>query len=120
MRMIVSNYVSVPEEVAVTAVDTTVPETDETLAGIRIIDCDAHITEPANLWISRAPAAMRDRIPVQKTVDGITAWYLHDQLWASTGGNTISTGGGRSSARTWCSHSTWWTCRRGRPASGSS
>jgi predicted TIM-barrel fold metal-dependent hydrolase len=83
----------VPEEDAVTAVDTTVPETDETLAGIRIIDCDAHITEPANLWISRVPASMRDRIPVQKTIDGITAWYLHDQLWASTGGNTISTGG---------------------------
>jgi uncharacterized protein len=62
-------------------------------AGVKIIDCDAHITEPANLWISRAPAPMRDRVPVQKTIDGITAWYLHDQLWASTGGNTISTGG---------------------------
>jgi predicted TIM-barrel fold metal-dependent hydrolase len=63
------------------------------LQGVKIIDCDAHITEPANLWISRAPASMRDRIPIQKTVDGITAWYLHDELWASTGGNTISTGG---------------------------
>lgn len=63
------------------------------LQGVKIIDCDAHITEPANLWISRAPAGMRDRIPIQKTVDGITAWYLHDELWASTGGNTISTGG---------------------------
>lgn len=76
-----------------TAVDTFTPPTDEALPGVRIIDCDAHITEPANLWISRAPAAMRDRVPVQKTVDGVTAWYLHDQLWASTGGNTISTGG---------------------------
>ncbi|MBE7195934.1 MAG: amidohydrolase family protein [Gordonia polyisoprenivorans] len=63
------------------------------LEGVKIIDCDAHITEPANLWISRAPDSMRDRIPIQKTVDGVTAWYLHDQLWASTGGNTISVGG---------------------------
>jgi predicted TIM-barrel fold metal-dependent hydrolase len=62
-------------------------------ADVKIIDCDAHITEPANLWISRAPASMRDRIPIQRTIDGVTAWYLHDKLWASTGGNTISTGG---------------------------
>lgn len=65
----------------------------DAIAGVKVIDCDAHITEPANLWISRVPASLRDRVPVQKTVDGITAWYLHDQLWASTGGNTISTGG---------------------------
>jgi uncharacterized protein len=65
----------------------------EALKDVRIVDCDAHITEPSNLWISRAPESMRDRIPIQKTVDGITAWYLHDKLWASTGGNTISMGG---------------------------
>jgi uncharacterized protein len=62
------------------------------LAGVKIIDCDAHLTEPADLWTSRAPASMRDRVPVQKTIGGITAWYLHDEVWASTGGNTISTG----------------------------
>ena len=35
---------------------------------------------------------MLDRVPVQKTVDGRTAWYLDDEIWASTGGNTIQTG----------------------------
>jgi uncharacterized protein len=64
----------------------------DVLEDIRIIDCDAHLTEPADLWVSRVPASMRDRVPVQKTIDGVTAWYLHDQVWASTGGNTISTG----------------------------
>lgn len=63
------------------------------LGDVKIIDCDAHITEPANLWISRVPESMRSRVPIQKTLDGMTAWYLHDKLWASTGGNTISTGG---------------------------
>lgn len=62
------------------------------LLDVKIIDCDAHLTEPSDLWTSRVPATMRNRIPVQKTVDGITAWYLHDEVWASTGGNTISTG----------------------------
>ena len=37
---------------------------DDTLAGIRIIDCDAHITEPANLWESRVPATLRSKVPV--------------------------------------------------------
>jgi predicted TIM-barrel fold metal-dependent hydrolase len=64
----------------------------ETLHDIKIIDCDAHLTEPADLWCSRVPATMQDRVPQMRTVDGRTAWYLHDQLWASTGGNTISTG----------------------------
>lgn len=57
--------------------------------GVRIVDCDAHWTEPADLWTSRAPAALRDRVPVQRTVDGYTAWYLGGEVWASTGGNTM-------------------------------
>jgi predicted TIM-barrel fold metal-dependent hydrolase len=63
------------------------------LRGLRIVDADAHFTEPADLWTSRVPASMQDRVPVQKTVDGKTAWYLHDEVWASTGGNTIGTNG---------------------------
>ena len=64
----------------------------EALADLRIIDCDAHFTEPPELWTSRASASMQDQVPVQKTVEGNTGWYLNDELWASTGGNTIQTG----------------------------
>jgi hypothetical protein len=66
-------------------------ETVDTLEGVKIIDCDAHWTEPEDLWSSQAPEAWKDRIPVQKTVDGRTAWYLNGEVWASTGGNTITT-----------------------------
>ena len=62
------------------------------LDGLRIIDCDAHFTEPSDLWSSRAPSSMKDRIPVQTTVDGKTAWFLDGAPWASTGGNTIRSG----------------------------
>lgn len=62
------------------------------LDGIQIIDCDAHFTEPPDLWSSRAPASLRDRMPTQRTIDGITGWFLGDEAWASTGGNTISRG----------------------------
>jgi uncharacterized protein len=57
-----------------------------------IIDADAHFTEPPDLWTSRAPASMQDRVPVMMTVDGNTAWFIDGEPWASTGGNTIQTG----------------------------
>lgn len=62
------------------------------LEDLKIIDCDAHFTEPPELWTARAPASMRDRVPVHRTIDGITAWYLDGEMWATTGGNTIRTG----------------------------
>jgi predicted TIM-barrel fold metal-dependent hydrolase len=62
------------------------------LVGLRIIDCDSHLTEPSDLWTSRVVAARRPRVPVQRTVDGRTAWYLGDEVWASIGGNTIGEG----------------------------
>lgn len=69
------------------------PTTFEPLAGLHIVDCDAHFTEPEDLWTSRAPKSWQDRVPVQRTVDGRTSWYLDGELWASTGGNTIRHGG---------------------------
>ena len=73
---------------------------------LKIIDCDAHLTEPADLWTSRAPASMQDRVPVQRTIDGVTALVprrravgqhrrQHDRARAAR----------RCSARTWCSRS---------------
>jgi predicted TIM-barrel fold metal-dependent hydrolase len=59
---------------------------------IYIIDGDAHFTEPAELWTSRAPEQWRHRMPIQRTVDGLTAWYVDEKLWTSIGGNTIRTG----------------------------
>lgn len=61
--------------------------------GLHIIDCDTHFTEPPDLWASRVPLSMRHRVPVQKTTDGSTSWYLNGDVWSTTGGNTIRTGG---------------------------
>jgi uncharacterized protein len=65
---------------------------DDVLGDLRIIDCDAHFTEPPDLWTSRAPASLRDRVPVMKTDDGLTSWYLGDTVLSSTGGNTLRKG----------------------------
>jgi predicted TIM-barrel fold metal-dependent hydrolase len=73
-----------------TLVDEAAAEVD-VLKDVRIIDCDAHFTEPAELWTSRAPEHLVNRMPVLRTIDGITAWYIESELWASIGGNTIQT-----------------------------
>src|ERR1700761_7145458 len=67
------------------------PAIPDSLTDVCIIDCDAHFTEPAELWTSRAPEHLVNRMPILRTVDGITAWYIEGELWASIGGNTIQT-----------------------------
>jgi predicted TIM-barrel fold metal-dependent hydrolase len=84
------------QEVSVTVLherDNSRSTTDER---VHIIDCDAHFTEPPELWTSRAPEHLVDRMPVLRTIDGITAWYVEGQLWASIGGNTIQHEGGHA------------------------
>ncbi len=45
-----------------------------------VIDADAHITEPADLWSSRLPAKYRDRAPhVVRNADGVEVWHVGDE-----------------------------------------
>ncbi len=48
--------------------------------GISVIDCDSHYTEPPDLWTSRAPASLRDRVPRLRQVDGRDLWYVDDDV----------------------------------------
>jgi uncharacterized protein len=72
--------------------DVVAHEAGEILGGLKIVDSDAHFTEPPDLWTSRAPASLRSKVPQQQTIDGITAWYMSDRVFASVGGNTIEKG----------------------------
>ncbi len=49
-------------------------------ADVCIIDADTHLTEPHDLWTSRAPAKYRDRVP--KVVDrkGQATWVVDDDV----------------------------------------
>jgi uncharacterized protein len=38
-------------------------EVDESMRGIKIIDTDTHLTEPADIWTSRAPRNLVNRVP---------------------------------------------------------
>jgi len=49
------------------------------MSGYTIIDADTHVTESPDLWTSRAPASMRDRVPFVVTgSDGSQRWQLGD------------------------------------------
>ena len=39
---------------------------------LSVIDVDTHLTEPHDLWTSRAPAAYRDRVPQVVEASGLT------------------------------------------------
>jgi uncharacterized protein len=48
---------------------------------LKIIDADTHLTEPHDLWTSRASASYRDRVPQVKLIDGRKSWVIDgDQI----------------------------------------
>jgi uncharacterized protein len=63
---------------------------DPSLAGIKIVDTDTHITEAPDLFTSRAPAALKDKVPhIRRDADGTDRWYVGDRNFGSMGGNVI-------------------------------
>jgi hypothetical protein len=61
------------------------------LAGIKIVDCDTHLTEAPDLFTSRAPARLRDKVPHVRRVNGVDRWFVGDRNFGSLGGNVIRT-----------------------------
>jgi len=57
--------------------------------GVKIVDCDTHFTEPPDIFTSRAPASMKDKVPHQKIHNGVTRWFVGDKDFGITGGNVI-------------------------------
>jgi uncharacterized protein len=58
------------------------------MSGYTIIDVDTHVTEAPDLWTSRAPAGMRDRVPrIETANDGRLSWVVGEgaSLIASPG-----------------------------------
>jgi predicted TIM-barrel fold metal-dependent hydrolase len=59
------------------------------LAGIKIVDCDTHLSEAPDLFTSRAPAKYKDKVPHMRRVNGADRWIMMDRDFGSTGGNVI-------------------------------
>src|SRR6185436_20228983 len=56
--------------------------------GVRVVDADTHLTERHDLWTSRAPAGMKDRMPHVEQVEGEATWVCEGAVIgrASAGG----------------------------------
>jgi len=59
------------------------------LAGIKIVDCDTHITEPPDIFTSRAPAKFKGKVPEIRRVNGVDRWFVGDRDFGTMGGNVI-------------------------------
>ena len=65
------------------------------MSGYTIIDADTHVTETPDLWTSRAPASMRDRVPhVVTGADGTQRWLIGSGQPLANVGMTATAGVG--------------------------
>jgi predicted TIM-barrel fold metal-dependent hydrolase len=72
-----------------TAADPAPEHTADTdvLAGLKLIDSDTHFSEPYDLWTSRAPAGLKNRVPrVKRGENGALGWFLEDRQIFPAGG----------------------------------
>ncbi len=65
------------------------------MSSYTIIDADTHVTETPDLWTSRAPARMRDRVPhVVTNAKGVQQWMLGENRSLGNIGMTATAGRG--------------------------
>ena len=57
---------------------------------LKIIDADTHLTEPHDMWLKRAPASIRDRVPQVKMLDGVRCWVVDGDKSIGTGAHPNS------------------------------
>jgi predicted TIM-barrel fold metal-dependent hydrolase len=56
---------------------------------VRIIDADTHLTEPPDLWSSRAPARYADRLPRVEVIDGHDTWVFDGVVLGGAGTSSV-------------------------------
>jgi predicted TIM-barrel fold metal-dependent hydrolase len=67
------------------------------LSGIKVVDVDTHLTEPHDLWTSRAPERYRERVPRVVTVDGVESWTFDGVVLGRAGaGGVVRRDGSKS------------------------
>jgi predicted TIM-barrel fold metal-dependent hydrolase len=88
------------------------PPTD-LFAGIKVIDVDTHLTEPHDLWTSRAPRGWEDRVPRVVTVGGDPKWMVDGVELGRAGASSVVRPDGTKSLG---SEFIGWTIEQAHPA----
>src|SRR5260221_13831086 len=55
-----------------------------------IIDADAHVTEPRDVWTSRLPQKYVSQGPHVEVIDGVDAWVIGNDRVASVGASAVA------------------------------
>jgi predicted TIM-barrel fold metal-dependent hydrolase len=87
--------------------------TQESLTDIKVIDVDTHLSEPADLWTSRAPAKYRDRVPQMRVLDGHRVWVIDQDKSIGIGAASVVYGDGSKARNMNFSH---WQVEEVHPA----
>ncbi len=56
---------------------------------VRVVDADTHMTEQHDLWTSRAPASLRDRVPQVARLDGMACWCVDGAILGRAGAGGV-------------------------------
>ena len=86
----------------------------DVMDGIAIIDADTHLTEPHDLWTSRAPREWADRVPQVRAVKGRSMWTIDGEVFGNAVGASVILPDG---SWTWASTASTPVRRRSSPGS---
>jgi uncharacterized protein len=73
----------------VTATTGRVGDLAEFLGDVKVIDADTHLTEPHDLWTSRAPKGWEDRVPQVRDVNGVATWMIDGGNFGRAAGSAV-------------------------------
>ena len=59
------------------------------LEDVRVVDADSHMTEQHDLWVKRAPAAYKDRVPHVEQFEGQPTWIIDGVPCGRAGGGGV-------------------------------
>jgi uncharacterized protein len=62
---------------------------NSTFADVSVIDTDTHLTEPHDLWTSRAPKGFEDRVPRVVEIDGQPAWTVEGTFLSRASASSV-------------------------------
>jgi uncharacterized protein len=77
---------------------------NEIFPGISVVDCDSHWTEPPDLWTSRAPVGLRDRMPHVVEQNGMQIWRVGDLTLGPIGLSVVKRGGEKAFGKLFLPH----------------
>jgi uncharacterized protein len=56
---------------------------------VKVIDADTHMTEQHDLWTSRAPASLMERVPQVARLDGMACWCVDGAILGRAGAGGV-------------------------------